>query len=317
MKRITSVLAVGLLSTSGAAPVVMADAHEDSVTTVSIYGSVRAGIYHRDPPTGEDTWDIGTVDTGRKDAGDDVGGGDKLWSRLGFRASHKLGNGMTSGLHIEKRLDNFRTRHQNVYLEGAFGRITLGQQGNPYYSAVTWDGTYLFGGASDPASRVSGVNYTTPAESPVKVDIGVKDDDSNDDGSSNDGVDLFTIAASYSTEFANLSAAYGKNDNSDTDSWGASASGSVGAFSWDVGYEARDAADDVDRYGFYTGYDIGAAGALYLYYEDMNTDTGAGEDDWTLFGYTYPIGPSTRFIAEHRTSDSDDSRTALALRVDF
>ena len=313
MKRITSVLAVGLLSTSGAAPVVMADAHEDSVTTVSIYGSVRAGVFHRDPPAGEDTWDIGTVDAG------DLGSNDKLWSRLGFRASHKLGNGMTSGLHIEKRLDNFRTRHQNVYLEGAFGRITLGQQGRPYYSAVTWDGAYLLGGASDPTSRVSGVNYTAPAESPVKVDIGVRDDNSNTDGSgsSNDGVDLFEVAASYSTEFANLSAAYAKDDNSDADFWGASASGSIGAFSWDVGYEARDVADDVDRYGFYTGYKIGAAGTLYLYYEDMNTDSGTGEDDWTLFGYTYPIGPSTRFIAEHRTSDSDDSRTALALRVDF
>ena len=107
----------------------------------SLYGSVRGGVIVRDDSDSDATWDIGSFDGG------DEGSADRLFSRIGVRASYDLGNGMSAGLHIEKRLDNFRTRHQNVSLSGPFGSVTLGQQGSPYYSATSFDGANFTGGS--------------------------------------------------------------------------------------------------------------------------------------------------------------------------
>ena len=170
MNRMTTLLAGGLVSAIGFTSVAFAD--------TTIYGSVRSGIYHLDSDGGKEaTWDLGSVDAG------DLDSGDKLWSRIGVRASHEINNGMTGGLHIEKRLDDFRTRHQNVWLQGAFGRVTLGQQGNAFHSAVSWDGTNLFGnwlGASKlhGGSRGQGIKYSSMLDGPFSFEAMVRDDNS-------------------------------------------------------------------------------------------------------------------------------------------
>ena len=76
----------------------------------TLYGSVRSGVYMIDPQmAGADTqWDIGTVDSGNANKDSGSGAGDRLWSRIGVRASHALDGGMSAGLHVEKRLDGFR-----------------------------------------------------------------------------------------------------------------------------------------------------------------------------------------------------------------
>ena len=306
MKHKTTLLAAGLASALGVTSVAFA-------ADATIYGSVRSGIYHQSSEGGaEATWDLGSVDAG------DSGSGDKLWSRIGVRASHDLGNGMTSGLHIEKRLDNWRTRHQNVWLQGDFGRITLGQQGDAYYSAVSWDGVNLFGDSSyGPASRTTGVKYSTSLDGPFNFEAMISDDNSNNDGSG-DGLDRYELAAYFAVaDVVNVAVGYVGRDDGGADSLGGTVGGSINSFTWEVGYESTDAAaDDSEYYGFHLGYGIGS-GNLYMQYEDYNTDSDAGENDNLIFGYSHSLGTNTRIIAEHHRPDTGRKRTAIALRIDF
>ena len=300
MNRMTTLLAGGLVSAIGFTSVAFAD--------TTIYGSVRSGIYHLDSEGGtKASWDLGSVDAG------DLASGDKLWSRIGVRASHDLGNGMTGGLHIEKRLDNFRTRHQNVWLSGAFGRITLGQQGTPFHSAVSWDNTNLFGNWTDihGGSRGQGIKYSSMLDGPVNFEAMVRDDDSM--GIGGQGLDQYELTASFSmADVATVSAGYLGKAHGGADVFGGGVGGSTGGVSWDVGYEKDNADNSQTKYGAFLGY----AGA-YVFYEDLNTENNTGENDYLVFGYSHSLGTNTKVIIEHQRPDEGQNRTALALRVDF
>ena len=309
MKHKTILLAAGLAGTLGATSVALA-------ADATIYGRVVSGIYHQSSDGGtKASWDIGSVDAGS--ANSDVGGGDRLFSRIGVRATHELDNGMTSGLHIEKRIDGWRTRHQNVWLQGTFGRITLGQQSDAYYSAVTWDGSNYFGGNHDPSSRTTGVKYSTKLDGPFNFEAMASDDNSNDNGSG-DGVDRYELSASFAVaDVATVSVGYLGRDDGGADELGGAVGGSISGFTWKVGYQSVDnAANDAKHYGAHVGYGIGG-GNLYLQYEDYNTDNDVGENDHLIVGYSYKVGNNTRVIAEHHRRDVGQDRTAVALRVDF
>ena len=199
----------------------------------SLYGRVVSGVYYSDQKGADATLGLGSVDAG--DLPDSQMSPGKLWSRIGVRASYDLDGGMTSGLHIEKRLDNFRTRHQNVWLQGAFGRLTLGQQGVPFYSAVTWDGAYFLGGAYDPSSRATAVTYATNTGGPFNATVGVTDDNSATGGQGN-GFDNYEVAAAFQLSDAfSLTAGYTKAKGG-SGNWGSGVQGSVANFSWDAGY---------------------------------------------------------------------------------
>ena len=163
MKRaITTSVVAGMLGTLGFAPVVSAD---------GLYGSVRSGVYMVSPEgDGDTTWDVGAYDGHQ-----DHESSDKLWSRIGVKASHELDGGMTAGLHLEKRLDNFRTRHQNVYLSGGFGTLTIGQQGSTYDDATNVDGAYFLGGNLNPSGRQNGIRYQTNLGGPFDFDFMIRD----------------------------------------------------------------------------------------------------------------------------------------------
>ena len=306
MKRKTTLLAVGLASALGFTSVAIA-------ADADIYGSVRSGIYHLSSEGGtKAAWDLGSVD-----AGDLGGSGDKLWSRIGVRASHDLGNGMTGGLHIEKRLDNFRTRHQNVYLSGAFGKLTLGQQGTPFHSAVSWDGTNLFGNWIDihGGSRGQGIQYSSMLDGPFNFAAMIRDDNSNGDGSGN-GFDQYEFTATYSmADVATISAGYlgdYLDDGEEKDVYGGSVSGSTGGFSWDLGYEKSSEMNDRTKYGAFASF-----GGAYVFYEDLDTENNMGENHYILLGYSRSLGTNTRAIVEVQIPDEGRNRTAVALRVDF
>ena len=315
MKRVmtTSVVA-GLLGALGFAPAVSAD---------GLYGSVRSGIYMLDPQTGgaDTQWDIGTVDSGNanKDAGS--GAGDRLWSRIGVRASHELDGGMMAGLHVEKRLDGFRTRHQNVWLSGGFGRLTFGQQGSAYYGATTWDGTNLFGDWNRVAgSRVSGIKYSSgDLGGPFSFDAMILDSAGGGDND-RDGVNATQFAGKLATDAITLSAGYMNVSEGGMDWFGGSASGAMAGLDWDVGFELGDADDDNDaeRYGFTVGYSVGSSRA-YVHYEDLQYDNDTGESTYVLFGISHTLAPGVVVIAEYQAPDEDanPNRAAVAVRVDF
>ena len=305
MKRKTTLLAAGLASALGFTSVAIA-------ADATLYGSVRSGIIYEKPDGGEATWDLGSVDAG------DLGSGDKLWSRIGVKAAHEIGNGMTGGLHIEKRLDNFRTRHQNVYLGGAFGTVTLGQQGGLYHPATSWDGTWLFGGnASFGSSRLQGVKYSSPSNGPFSFGAMISDDNvsgkMDDDGEAvkngqGNGFDKYEITATYSADVANVSLGYAGGQGADgkMDYYGGTVGGSVTGFDWEVGYEKK--SGGAAHYGAFASY-----GGAYAYYEGQNKNM----PYHLVLGYSHALGDSTRLILEHLTSEDAVNKTALALKVDF
>lgn len=319
MKRaMTTSVVAGLLGTLGFAPAVSAD--------FTLYGSVRSGVYIVNPDgPGDTTWDLGTVDAA------DLDSPDKLWSRIGVRASTEIDGGLTAGAHIEKRLDSWRTRHQNVFLSGEFGRITLGQQGSPYYSGVSWDGANFFGGSSDPGSRQNGVRFDSNLGGPLGVSVMVVDDNSGTDskGKKNgqgNGVDGWEVSGSLAAGPVSIGVGY-KDQTDDLERMGVTLGGSFGDMGWEIGYETSDAmgTDDNDgRYGFFVDYNLGS-GAVYLSYEDQDVGDGSvdsegkarSDNDWTIVGYSHSLAPGVSVIAEHRTPDSGDDVSAVVLVVGF
>ncbi|SMN01875.1 hypothetical protein SPONL_189 [uncultured Candidatus Thioglobus sp.] len=61
-------------------------------------------------------------------------------SRFGIKGSEGLGNGLSAGFHIERSLtdSSLGLRHQNVWFKGRVGKLTLGQQNNPFRNAANW-----------------------------------------------------------------------------------------------------------------------------------------------------------------------------------
>ena len=305
MKRvITTSVVAGLLGALGYVPAASAEG--------TLYGSVRSGIIVDDSGDSDAMWDIGSVDGG------DVGSGDRLWSRIGVKASHELDNGMMAGLHIEKRLDQFRTRHQNVWLGGDMGRITLGQQGSPYHSAVGWDGTNFMGGnfAMAPGgSRKQGVSFASNLGGPFDFKALVVDGAPAGGGGFGDGVDGFEVSGSLAA--GGLSINVGYADNEAASFMGATVGGSFGGVGWEVGFETMNpdmsGAEDTNLAGLFVDYSLGA-GAVYFYYEGQS---GAGDDKAWVAGYSHGLGSGVKVIGEHRDVDSSGSRSILAVVVGF
>ena len=300
MKRMTTLLAGSLAGAVGFTSVAFAD--------TTIYGSVRSGIIHQDSDGGtKASWDLGSVDAG------DLGSGDRLWSRIGVKASHDLGNGMTGGLHIEKRLDRFRTRHQNVYLSGDFGKITLGQQGTVYQPATSWDGAWLLGGNTQLAgSRAQGIKYSSALDGPFNFNAMISDDGSNADASGG-GLDVYEVSASFSmADIATAAFGYRGQDDGKPDFYGGTVGGSITGFDWEVGYEKSNGPNEPTNYGAFASY-----GGGYVSYEDYNSEDNTEDEHYLIFGYSRALGTNTRFVIEHRRPDADVNTTALALIVNF
>ena len=301
MKRvITTSVVAGLLGTLGYVPVASAEG--------TLYGSVRSGIYITDDGESDAMWDLGSVDGG------DLGSSDKLWSRIGVKASHELDNGMMAGLHIEKRLDNFRTRHQNVWLGGGMGRITLGQQGSPYHSAISWDGTNFTGGAltMSGGSRKAGISFASDLGGPFNFKAMIMDD--NASGGAGEGVDGFELSGSLAAGGMNINVGYADNDMHTL--MGASVGGSLGDLGWEVGFEQKDPEDgteDTTDAGLFVDYSLGA-GAVYFYYEGLS---GAGDDTAWVAGYSHGLGSGVKVIGEHQDRESTGTTSILAVVVGF
>ena len=315
-----------------------AELHEHSF---ALYGSVRSGIIVKDDGDSDAMWDLGSVDGG------DLGSRDRLFSRIGVKASHEFDNGMMAGLNIEKRLDNFRTRHQNVWLDGGMGRITLGQQGSPYHSAVGWDGTNFTGGnfAMAPGtSRLSGVSFASNLGGPFNFKAMVMDDNGpstqtqtyvvhrgtlaggnfvHEDyerttttySSYGDVVDGFEISGSLAAGGVNINVGYADNDMASF--MGATVGGSFGGVGWEVGFETMNpdmsGSEDTNRAGLFVDYSLGA-GAVYFYYEGLS---GAGDDTAWVAGYSHGLGSDVKVIGEHRDIESSGTTSILAVVVGF
>jgi len=145
MKWFTSIAVASLAAALGFTSVASAD--------VNIYGRVTAGAVHVDNDMENDdgSWDFGSNKPG-------------LATRFGLRGEQDLGNGMSAGFHIERNVTEsaFDKRHNLVWLSGGWGKLTLGNQNNPFMKARKWDQTYLYGGnwGHGAGYRHEGITYS-------------------------------------------------------------------------------------------------------------------------------------------------------------
>lgn len=159
MKRFTSIAVAGLAAVLGFTSVAFADA--------TVYGRVTAGAVHVDNDKDNDdgSWNFGSTGPG-------------MATRIGFKGEQDLGNGMSAGFQIERQVNStdvrnsdddgtetiqhFNKRHNLVWLSGGWGKLTLGNQSNPYMKARNWDQTYFYGGNWGHGSsyRHEGISYS-------------------------------------------------------------------------------------------------------------------------------------------------------------
>ena len=312
MKRVmmTSVVA-GLLGTLGLAPAVSAE---------GLYGSVRSGVIMTNPAgDGDTTWDIGSADAG--DLGSEELGfsGDRLWSRIGVKASHELDGGMTAAVHVEKRLDSFRTRVQKVSLSGGFGTLALGQQWTTYYNATTIDGmSYLGGYVEGGPSRNTGIKFSSNLGGPFNFSAMVGDNNSS--SGHGDGNDILELSGTIDIAGASLSVGYRDVDNG-SENVDIRVSGAFGPMNYSIGggTEETKYGTDRERFGFHVGYQVMDGGKLYAQYEDRTDDEGEMDksNDWTYLGYAQTLAPGVIVSGEFRTPNTGDDVAALVVRVDF
>ena len=147
-KKLISVAVTGAL----VAPGVMAEEH----TRVVAYGRISNALEYRDVDGGEAEWDMANVS-----------------SRIGFKASADLGNGLTAHGHYEfqtftvtKGTGIKDTRIGTVGLSGAWGGVDVGNQWSAFYNAV--------GDEIDPTFSLGYYLYSSLAGGPYRSSNTIK-----------------------------------------------------------------------------------------------------------------------------------------------
>ena len=264
---------------------------------------------------------------------------------------------MTAGLKIERSLSgSLSLRHQNVWIGGDWGTLTLGQQSRPFESAANWDGTWFLGGQErcNLGSRGDGIRYDSNIDGPFSFAIMAEGDidrkiagkcgstEVTETSTDEEIVDVWGGAAHYDFGPLTLNVSFEtiQIDNAGRDSTAISLNGSVAGLDWVVAYAQSDDNDeastqnDIDTLGIFLKYGINDNDSIYIQYESSDADTaiaaadadspGKGTDpNATVIGYSHSFGGSTTFIAEYLTQDlastanDSPSAVALALKVDF
>ena len=217
-----------------------------------------------------------------------------LGSRIGFKASSDLGNGLTASAKLElgaesdtnKGSDPFdKTRVATVGLSGGFGSVTLGQQWSSYFNTfgTLVSPTYTVGHAAGPKLFRTGdtIKYAN-AFGPVGLEVDVRLDegdgtDANEKGGTGIGLTLNLI------ENLTIGVASDSQEN------GASN-------------------DDTDNFGISAKYNFGpvqiAAGS-------QNTETGDAEIDGTVLLLSGNFTENTSWLlAVAEAEDQDDVETS-------
>ena len=181
---------------------------------LSVYGSIRNAVYFNDP---------GGADTG-KDSTTDVS---SIGSRLGFKGSADLGNGLTArghyefGLGTHQQANGLANRIATVGVAGGFGSIDIGNQWSAYYNTtgVDMDPTPFLGGILGTVYRASNTIKYANSVGPLTIEADLRlnggGDEPGTDGADHDrglageggglGVrvavtDNLTLAAAYDVE---------------------------------------------------------------------------------------------------------------------
>ena len=346
MKRVmtTSVVA-GLVGALGFASVAAQEATAEegameeemmAPMSVNLSGSLRHGVVRADDESkmmDETTWDIGSNNG----------------SRFRITGSAELDGGLTAGYKLERGVaaDALGQRFHNVWLQGAFGKVTLGRQAIPYWDAASYDGSYhLGGGPQTNTDKGSGIGFGTNLGGPFNVRVFAGDNDSSDPAG--DGLDVWELVGTLTAGPVTVDAGMRSDKQpkadgmrpKDKDRFGIRLKGDIANISWMAGYESAENNQgcmkdmmammcDSERFGAHVAFGLGA-GSVYAQYEDRDVDSGSMNDSsqW-LIGYSHTLSDQVRITAEHAVQEMnpgmdtnmgkqyDVTKTGVILRVDF
>ena len=219
----------------------------------TVYGRVVAGATYLDPDSdaADGAWNLGATD---------IDGSNTPHSRFGFKGETDLGNGLTAGFKIEREIRDgdaansedgttTRQRHNHVYLSGGFGKVTLGNQSNPYMSARKWDQTNFYGGWYGYGSgyRTEGISYSMSTGG-FSLDILAS---ANNAEVEDTGIDGWVVRAGYNFGAVNLDVAIETDNTEDTaaeiaedeegrDNAAIGINGVAGPVDWYLAYQTSD-----------------------------------------------------------------------------
>lgn len=248
-------------------------------------------------------------------------------SRVGFKGSEDLGNGLKAIFKLETKFDMVNGKGFNggrdtyVGLKGNFGTVIFGHMDSAYKSATgKYDsfsdtiGDYnmimgFTGSQKDANNRYArSVKYTTPAMNGFKVmanysldtDTGVVQADTTA---------TWGFAASYDNGPLNVVAAYEDNNDLATKFWKIGAAYKIDAFKVKAIYEkAEDTAANQDNKNFLVGVDYKLNGstklmANYIVAGDYDTsDSGA---DALNVGVSYALSKRTSIQGVYSVLDNE------------
>ncbi len=307
----------------------------------TLYGSIRAGLVSGDSDGADSNRRLDLGGTGN----DGTLNGQGLYSRIGVKGSSDLGNGLSAGLHLERGVGSgaLTTRHTNVWVSGGFGKLTFGQQGNPYRNARNWDQTWFLGGqfGTDGGSRIEGINYSM-SSGPFSLNVMATANDAEvvvnegttvhyytaapGDGATrivadatsdahvagaplgltlaNGAVAATQPAAGSECSTASATCALGYTLTPDTiGTTGANAGPS--SITRTVGREIDDS-DGVDSWVLHAGYDFGVV-ALNVAHETNETDATDARSN-TAVGVNGSVGPMGWYLS-YQTSELENATT--------
>lgn len=256
------------------------------------------------------------------------------YSRIGFKGSEDLGNGLKALWQIETALDggsgsdigdtNWATRNSFIGLAGDFGTVVAGRHDTPYklstgsldifgdtladYNLGRLDGVQLLANGHD-VRNANAVAYISPSFSGLTVAAAVVMDDAA--GAADDTADATSVSATYANGPMMLTAAYqdlGNAAGADAvnNAWKLGGAYTIGDVRLGAVYEEVSATATTDRETWLVNaaYTMGPIVLKAQYGEvEVGTSAEADGDMWAI-GADYNLSKRTKAYAVYGVGDN-------------
>ena len=278
----------------------------------TVYGRVVAGAVYTDgDESGDDgAWNFGAV-------GKDGAKNGFASSRFGFKGETDLGNGSSAGFKIEREIDgdnDTSQRHNLIYLSGSWGKLTLGNQSNPYMNARNWDQTYFNGGVYGHGEdyRHEGIGYSM-SSGPFSLNILAQARTDNVAGgddvqaASTKGADVADIIATSRANVTVATAETASDDSDGIDGWIIHAGYDLGVVNINVAHHAtnKEVKATEAKATNPPGGTQPAAGVLEMAHTDGTkaVDAAGASRDNTAIGFSGSVGSMMNWHLAYQTSE--------------
>ncbi|MCP5352414.1 MAG: porin [Chromatiales bacterium] len=249
------------------------------------------------------SWDFIDTNDANNDASDDATGVSRA-SRLGFKGSEDLGDGMKAVYQIEQQVDEATMGSRNTFvgLAGGFGTLVMGRHDTPYkistgsldifsdtiadYNAVI--GAYN-GGVNFDERASQTVAYITPDFSGFHAAIARVSVKRNENAAGAAETEAWSLAGIYKNGPLFVSLAYETVDDGSV-FLNTAAAGNVGAATTAV------TDDESDAWKLGLGYSFGD-GKIGFIYEDKEREAANSDVKSWLVNYAHKFGNNTFKIA--------------------